>query len=918
METFSYLNNAHPAYIESLYRDFKTDPLSVDTDWKKFFEGFDFAVASYNGNGRAAESTDALVGTALDEGKLGFELKVWSAVEAYRSKAHLISKTNPLHERRDRKAGLKLNELGFTEEDLARETFVATQLGVKPNTLKALLEHLQRIYCGHIGIEYMYITNMEMREWLRQRFESTAGDIDFPVEKKKHILARLNSATVFEKFLHTKFIGQKRFSLEGGETTIPALDAAIIAAGDSGVEEIAIGMAHRGRLNVLANIIGKTYDQIFTEFEGTVPKDSTMGDGDVKYHLGYSSSVQTPAGNSVNLKLVANPSHLEAVDPVVQGFIRSKADMLYGSNYSKVLPILIHGDASVAGQGVVYEVLQMSQLKGYYTGGTIHFVINNQIGFTTDFDDARSAFYSTSVASMAQCPVLHVNGDDPEAVVYCMELAVEFRQKYNRDVFIDMVCYRRHGHNEGDDPKYTQPKMYELIGKHANPREVYIQQLIQSGDIHAELAQEMDKAFWKELQDRLDNIKQNPVPYTFQEPERMWVEMKKPTAEDFESSPVTAVERSLADRVMKGLSSYPENFDPLKKIETMLAARRKAYFDEGIFDWGIGELLAYGTLLLEGHDVRLSGQDVKRGTFSHRHAVIYDESDNKEYNRLDHLEKDQQARFRIYNSLLSEFAVLGFEYGYSTGTPTALTIWEAQFGDFANGAQTIIDQFISSGDSKWQRNSGITLLLPHGYEGQGPEHSNARPERFLQLSAEFNWSVCNITTPANFFHALRRQLKRPFRKPLVIMSPKSLLRHPKCISKVDELTQGGFKELIDDDKIKDPTKVRRVLVCSGKIYYDLVERQEKEGKYDVAIVRLEQLFPLPFAQLKAVLNKYRYAQHVWVQEEPANMGAWVYMLSCTRDIKWGMISRKASASPASGFQKVHAREQEEIITKAFE
>ncbi|HZG00432.1 MAG TPA: thiamine pyrophosphate-dependent enzyme, partial [Chitinophagales bacterium] len=492
METFTYINNAHPAYIEALYQDFKENPGSVDTDWKKFFEGFDFAMATHNGNGHAAESTDALVATALDEGKLAFELKVWNAVEAYRAKGHLISDTNPVRKRKDRKAGLTLLELGFTEEDLSRETFVANRLGIKPATLKGVLDFLQRVYCGHIGAEYMYITNDEVRNWFQQKFESEAGTIDYPVDKKKHILAKLNSATVFEKFLHTKFIGQKRFSLEGGETTIAALDATINAAGDSGVEEIAIGMAHRGRLNVLANIIGKTYDQIFSEFEGNTPKDSTMGDGDVKYHLGYSSSVQTPAGNSVNLKLVANPSHLEAVDPVVEGFIRSKADMLYGSNYSKVLPILIHGDASVAGQGVVYEVLQMSQLKGYYTGGTIHFVINNQIGFTTDFDDARSAHYSTSVASMVHCPVLHVNGDDPEAVVYCMELAVEFRQKFNRDVFIDMVCYRRHGHNEGDDPKYTQPQLYELIGKKSNPREVYSNQLIEDGDIKAEIAQEMD------------------------------------------------------------------------------------------------------------------------------------------------------------------------------------------------------------------------------------------------------------------------------------------------------------------------------------------------------------------------------------------------------------------------------------------
>jgi 2-oxoglutarate dehydrogenase E1 component len=677
-------------------------------------------------------------------------------------------------------------------------------------------------------------------------------------------------------------------------------------------------MAHRGRLNVLANTLGKTYDQIFNEFEGNAVPDTTMGDGDVKYHLGYSSEIITEQGDPIYLKLSPNPSHLEAVNPVVEGFARAKADILYQSDYDKILPVLIHGDASIAGQGVVYEVLQMSNLKGYYTGGTIHFVINNQIGFTTDFDDARSANYCTSLAAMVGAPVLHVNGDDPEAVVFCVELAAEFRQEFNRDIFVDMVCYRRHGHNEGDDPKYTQPQLYDIISGHPNPREVYSKRLIERGEIDAELAKSMDKEFWKELQDRLDNVKQNPLPYNYQEPEIAWKELRKSKPEDFEYSPDTSVKKDFIDKVLKGLMTYPEGFEPLKKVESMLAARRKIFLEDGFADWATGELLAYGTLLLEGHDVRLSGQDVKRGTFSHRHAVIYDEKTNKEYNRLDHLETNQNGRFRIFNSLLSEFAVLGFEYGYSTATPQTLTIWEAQFGDFSNGAQTIIDQFISSSESKWQRMSGLTMLLPHGYEGQGPEHSSARLERFLQLSAEYNITVANITTPANLFHALRRQLYRPFRKPLVIMSPKSLLRHPQCVSHVNEFTDGRFRELIDDDQIQDPLKVKRVLFCSGKLYYDLKERKQKDSRTDMAIVRIEQLYPLPYKQMDAIVNKYKLAHYVWVQEEPANMGAWVYLLSCYKNIKWGMISRKSSASPASGYQKVHVKEQEEIINKAFE
>ncbi len=915
MDKFSYISNATPQYIDSLYRDYKVNPTSIDEEWKKFFEGFDFAVSVNYNNGNNTVGATTVTTTDAD---LSAEFKVHNLISAYRERAHLLSDTNPIRKRKDRHPGLELSAFGLTEADLNSEFYAGTALGLGKASLKDILNKLNQIYCGKIGVEYSYIVEQEIREWFQSKFESGANQYNYPIEEKKHILSKINAAVVFENFLHKKYIGQKRFSLEGGENTIPAIDAIINKAVSAGVKEIAIGMAHRGRLNVLANILGKTYDQIFNEFEGNAVPDSTMGDGDVKYHMGYSSEVVTKNGEKVYLKLLPNPSHLEAVDPVVQGFVRAKADILYQGDYSKILPILIHGDSSVAGQGVVYEVLQMSNLKGYLTGGTIHFVINNQIGFTTDFDDARSSNYCTSLAAAVCAPVLHVNGDDPESVVFCVELATEFRQKFHRDVFVDMVCYRRHGHNEGDDPKYTQPQLYELIAAHPNAREVYSNELISHGDIDAEVAKNLDKEFWKELQDRLDAVKQHPLPYNYQEPEKAWKDLRKAVPDDFEKSPDTAVPKEIIDKILKGLMTLPEGFEPLKKVDTLLLERRKKFIEEGYAVWGTAELLAYGSLVLEGHDVRLSGQDVKRGTFSHRHAVIFDEKTNEEYNTLAHLDREQRGKFRIFNSLLSEFAVLGFEYGYSVASPQSLTIWEAQFGDFANGAQTIIDQFIASSESKWQRMSGLTLLLPHGYEGQGPEHSSARLERFLQLCAEFNMSVINPTTPANLFHALRRQLYRPFRKPLIVMSPKSLLRHPQCISHVSEFTSSGFKEIIDDSFIADPLKVKRVLFCSGKIYYDLLGKKQKDNRTDIAIVRLEQLYPLPYKQLDSIVNKYKLAQYVWVQEEPANMGAWVYLLSCYKSIKWGMISRKSSASPASGYNKTHVKEQEEIINKAFE
>ena len=914
MKDFSYITNSHPAYIEGLYNDFVHDPESVDPELRKFFEGFDFAFSNaVNGSAVAPAETQ---GQAVDTTQLAKEFAVYHLILAYRRKGHLVAKTNPIRERKNRGANLDLKYFGLSDADLG-QSFIAGQFVGMPNaTLQQILDKLQKVYTGHVGIQYQYITRQDRLDWIQNEVETTLQQ-PIPLEKKRRILDKLNQGVIFEKFLHTKYIGQKRFSLEGGETTIPALDSIISTAVDSGVQEVVIGMAHRGRLNVLANILGKTYEQIFSEFEGTAIPDQTMGSGDVKYHLGFSSEVETVNGKKVHLKLTPNPSHLEAVNPVVLGYSRAKADVLYKSEFDSVLPILIHGDASVAGQGIVYEILQMSNLKGYYTGGTIHFVINNQIGFTTDFDDARSSDYSTSVASTIQAPVLHVNGDDPEAVVKCVEIATRYRQKFNADIFVDMVCYRRHGHNEGDDPKFTQPQLYALIDKHANPREEYVQFLLKDGESDAQdLAKEMEKKFWSDLQERLDEIKQNPLPYNYQQPEVWWKSLRKATEEDFNQSPSTAISEADFRKLFGGLMKWPQDFKPLRKVEKILQDKVKMFESEQKIDWATGELLAYASLLTEGKDVRMSGQDVKRGTFSHRHAVIYDEQTNKEYNRLNNFQENQ-GQFRIYNSLLSEYAVLGFEYGYALATPNSLVIWEAQFGDFANGAQIIIDQFIVSAETKWLRMNGVVLLLPHGYEGQGPEHSSARLERFLQMCADLNIVVTNITTSANLFHALRRQLTWPFRKPLINFSPKANLRHPGSYSLATEFTNGGFKEVIDDTFVKDPAQVKKVLFCSGKVYFDLAERQQKDNRTDVAVIRLEQLYPLPYNQLEEMYKKYSSATWFWVQEEPLNMGAASYLQMNLKSINYGIISRQLSAATASGYSKVHAQEQSEIVDTAF-
>lgn len=901
---FSFITNAHPSVIEGMYQDYKSNPSSIDPEFKKFFDGFDFAV------GR--ESSESYSSSFSSD-----EFKVFHLIQYYRRYGHLIADTNPLRKRKDRGFHSDLSHFGLSDKDLQKNFAVSSELGLSNATLSDIIATLQKIYTHKIGFELQSIRNEEEYHWLKDVAENRYRNYAMNTDQKFKALQSLNKAVVFEEFLGKKFIGEKRFSIEGGEGTIPALESIIDKTGELGTKEVVIGMAHRGRLNVLTNIMKKTYEEIFNEFEGT-NIDSAAGDGDVKYHKGFSSMWNTPQGD-IYVNLLANPSHLEAVNPVVLGFSRAKADILYNSNYSQVLPIIIHGDAAVAGQGIGQEVIQMSQLKGYRNFGCIHFVINNQIGFTTDWDDARSSDYCTAIANMLNCPVFHVNGDSVEDVIFACEVAAEYRQKFKKDVFIDMVCYRKHGHNESDDPKYTQPEMYGLISKKKNPRDIYAEFLSSQGTMEADIVKKLDKELYDDLQDRLNKVKEDIKDYVYRPHEKAWQKMQKARALDFENSPKTNISQKDFVQIAEKITAIPEEFSPLKKIEKQMADWKSRMLDKRELDWQAGELLAYASLLTEGKSVRLSGEDVKRGTFSHRHACIFDQNTNLEHNRLNHI-TDQQAKSHIFNSLLSEYAVLGFEFGYSIASPDNLVIWEAQFGDFSNGAQIIIDQFLMSSETKWKINSGMVLLLPHGYEGQGPEHSSARMERFLQQCAEFNVQVCNITTPANYFHAIRRQLARNFRIPLVIMSPKSLLRHPSCVSPVEDILNGSFQELIDDVNA-DVKKVKRVLHCSGKIYYELLAKKESDKRDDIAIVRLEQLYPIPINQVESIFEKYKKAEHVWVQEEPANMGAWTYLLDrqyrMKGEVVYKVVARKTSSSPATGNKKQHLLEVQDLMERAF-
>ena len=921
MDKFTYIANAHVAYLDEMYAAYKNDSSSIDPSWKEFFDGFDFAITHYGeGSGPSSPSAEpkssALSGTIMHVENLPKEIRVRALIHGYRSRAHLRSKTNPVRERRDRKPLIDPENFGLVQEDMQTVFEAGKEIGIGAATLAQIVGALKTIYEGPMGFEFLYIRDAEMLDWFKSKVEKEALAFAPSYEEKKRILFKLNQAVVFENFLHTKYLGQKRFSLEGGESTIPFFDAVINTAAQHGVEEVMIGMAHRGRLNVLANIMGKTYEQIFSEFEGTAKPDLTMGDGDVKYHMGYSSDILTPEQNKVHLMLAPNPSHLEAVDPVVEGFLRAKIDHAHKGDSKKSLPILIHGDAAVAGQGIVYEVTQMAGLKGYNTGGTIHFVINNQVGFTTDFDDARTSIYCTDVAKIIDAPVIHVNGDNAEAVYFAAKLAAEFRQKFSKDIFVDMVCYRRHGHNESDEPKFTQPELYNIISKHPNPREIYTKRLIERGDFDAKIATQMDEEFRQLLQDRLNLVKEKPLPYQATKLETEWSNLRRSAPADFDQSPETFISIDKIEKVAEAITFIPKGFKPIKQIEAQMKQRKEMFFDTKELNWASAELLAYGSLLLEGKTVRLTGQDVQRGTFSHRHAVIHEANTNQPFNSLLEM-KDRSGQFYIYNSLLSEYAVLGFEYGYAMANPNSLTLWEGQFGDFANGAQTMIDQFITSGETKWQKMNGLVMLLPHGYEGQGPEHSNARPERFLQLSAEYNIVVTNITEPSNFFHMLRRQLTWDFRKPCVVMSPKSLLRHPKVVSPLSEFTSGKFREVLPDTTVK-AKDVKRVVLCTGKVYYDLEEAREKEKNTQVALVRVEQLHPLPKKQLLDIIKSYKGAEVVWVQEEPENMGYWNYLLRLLyQELPMRVIARKASASPATGYNKVHVEEQRALVAQAL-
>ena len=898
MDKFSFLGALHTGMIEEMYQNYLQNPKSISEEWSSFFQGFDFAKEVYS-----EEDIPQIFQK---------EFKVINLIDAYRKSGHLFTQTNPVRERRQYSPTLDYKNFGLEESDLEVEFQAGEQVGIGASKLSDIIKHLDQVYCQSIGVEYMYVRDPKEIDWIKNRLHKNSNTPKFEAKQKKHILHKLNQAVAFENFLHKKFVGQKRFSLEGAESLIPALDALVEYSSDLGVEEFVMGMSHRGRLNVLANIFNKTYKEIFSEFEGELYEDDNIS-GDVKYHLGFTSMQKCSNGNNIKLNLTPNPSHLEAVDPVVEGITRAKLDSKYGGDVKKILPILLHGDAALAGQGVVYEVIQMAQLDGYQTGGTIHIAVNNQVGFTTNYLDARSSTYCTDVAKVTLSPVLHVNGDDVEAVVHALQLAVEYRQKYQKDVFIDLLCYRKYGHNEGDEPRFTQPKLYEAISKHKNPREIYKEKLMNEGVVETGIAKELEKDFQDLLQDRFDEAKEIKKAKITRFLKEEWSEVKRNFIPEFKGSNATNIGQDKLKELAKYLYDIPEADKLFKKTRKLLSDRKKMVEVSDKLDWAMGELLAYASLLDEGHDIRLSGQDVERGTFSHRHAILKVEQSEEEVCPLNSI--STTANFEAYNSLLSEYGVLGFDYGYSITLPNTLTIWEAQFGDFSNGAQIMLDQFISCAEDKWKVMSGLVMLLPHGYEGQGAEHSSARLERYLQMCAKYNMQIVNCTAPANFYHVLRRQLKREYRKPLVVFTPKSLLRHPKCVSSISDLADGKFEGIIDDTIA--PKSVDRLVLCSGKIYYELLDRREKEAVEDVALVRVEQLFPLDKQSIIELVEKYNAKELVWAQEEPENMGAWTFILSELRTFGIDVIAREASAATATGSSKTSAAEQNELINKVF-
>lgn len=920
MDKNKFLGNIDPAALDAMYQQYRADRGSIPSDWVRFFEGFDLAKTRYPE--LPGQAPAAAEGTGPGNERVAKEFKVIALINGYRERGHLFTRTNPVRDRRTYLPKLELANFGLEENDLQTEFDAGHELGIGRATLAQIVEHLKATYCRSIGTEYRFIRDVERVQWLQERMENDRNTPVFNLNEKKDILRKLGQAVVFERFLGKKFIGQKRFSLEGGETLIPALDTVIEHGADvHGIHDVVIGMTHRGRLNVLANTFNKTYESIFADFKGRDYADKFV-EGDVKYHMGFNSCIITSKGKGVNLILSPNPSHLESVGPVMQGISRALIEKDHGFNPQRLCPVIIHGDAAIAGQGVVYELVQMAQLKPYSTGGTLHIVVNNQVGFTTNYTDGRSSTYCTDVAKVTQCPIFHVNGDDAEAVCHVMKLALDYRQKFGSDVFVDLLGYRRHGHNEGDEPKFTQPLLYKAIAAHKDPRAIYSVKLQASGAIEADLAGEMEERFNKLLQDRLTESKESPKAVITSFLADRWEGYERATVADLERTPETGVDRKVLDHIAQKLVEVPEGKKFFNKMERILHERAKMVQEDRL-DWAMGELLAYGTLLSEGHSVRLTGQDVERGTFSHRHAVIKVEGSEEEYIPLKHL-TDGQAEVQIYNSPLNEYAVMGYEYGYAFATPASLTLWEAQFGDFVNGAQIIIDQYITAAEEKWNAMNGLVLLLPHGYEGQGAEHSSARMERFLQQCAEQNMIVANPTSPANFFHLLRRQLAGKFRKPLVVFTPKSLLRHPKCVSTMHELAKGRFQTVIDDPKA-DPAKVEHLILCQGKLYYELLQRQEELGTEDTAIVRLEQLYPLPTRKLASIFARYAKAKVVrWVQEEPRNMGPATYFLEHLQEVEGApladqvqVVSRKATGAPATGSGVRSAAQQQYILNAAF-
>ena len=901
--------------LEENYRRWQVDPESIDSGWSAFFEGFELGnLEMRNGAAAAAQPRAEVREEPL-------QARVDGLVFAYRMLGHTIARVDPLAEKRPENPLLSLRELGFSDKDLDLSVSSKFFLDNRKMTLREMIALLEGIYADSIGAEFMHIQNPRVRNWVLHRLESRPAKHDTPREVQIALLRTLLEAETFETFLHSRYVGQKRFSLQGAESLMVILDTILHKCPQEGIEEVCMGMAHRGRLNVLANFLKKSLQTIFTEFSTNYIPELVAGDGDVKYHLGYRTIRRLRSGAKVEIRLSANPSHLEAVDPVVEGTARARQRIRGDTELRrKVLPLLLHGDAAFAGQGIVAETLNMSQLSGYGTGGTVHVVVNNQIGFTTLPEDARSSMYATDIAKMIEVPILHVNGDDPLAVMFVTQMSLDFRQQFGRDAVIDMYCYRRYGHNEGDEPSFTQPDLYAKIQKRPPVAQLYKKELIEVGTLSEDEAASMEAEFEMRLELVLQEVK------SLEEMETDGQACFKESTAVFqpqytsEGEP-TAITPEMLKQIVDGLTRVPEDFNIIPKVKRMLLDRRREVFEAGgPYDWGFAEALAFGSLLLEGMPVRLSGQDSRRGTFSHRHAFIYDVNSGKPYLPLLHLAPDQ-ARICIYNSLLSEAAVLGFDYGYSLDYPNMLCLWEAQFGDFANGGQTIIDQFIVSAESKWQRPSGIVLLLPHGYEGQGPEHSSARLERFLQACAEDNIQVCNPTTPAQYFHVLRRQMKRDFIKPLIIMTPKSLLRSEQAASRTEDFTKGAFAEIIADTAIGKAADIKRVIFCSGKVYYDLVNHRLAHEVTDAAIVRIEQLYPLAEGTLREVVRPFPTAQKfVWCQEESQNMGAWTYIEPRFRRLFGREIAyagRNASASPAVGALAMHKREQAELIADAF-